>query len=364
MKIALAGIRGIPARYGGFETCVDRTSRLMAAGGHEVAVYNRTQHSETWPEQWEGVQLRYVARPGPVALHTLGHTWRVAAEIGTERFDVVHLYGVGNAPAILPLKRRGHKVVISVDAQDWAREKWGIVARNYLLLAARLATIVADAVVVDSRAIQQVYERRFGRPGHYIAYGAETRAVEGDSWLRQLGLKPRQYHLFVGRLTPEKRPHHLIEAYRRVRCSWPLLIVGSDPYDRGYDAYLRRLADERVRFVGPVYDDGFHQLCHHCYLYLTASVVEGTSPALLQAMGQGAATLVNGIPANRETIGDAGLAYATDDVDDLVRLWQQVIDEPEALTAVRQAATQRVRRHYNWPLVTEQLLALYREVAE
>ncbi len=362
MKIAILGIRGIPARYGGFETCVDHTARLLVAAGHEVLVYARTQHFAERPEEYEGVHLRYVNRIGPPALHTIGHTLRCARDMRSMQMDIAHLYGVGNAFAIPLLNRRSRKVVISVDAEDWAREKWGLVGRNYLLLSARFAVRFADAVVVDSRAIGNVYAKQFGAETHYVAYGADTTPAAGTYWLQQLSLQPRQYHLFVGRLTPEKRPHQLIAAYREVVCPFPLVIVGDNPFNQAYIAQLHELADERVRFAGTVYDNGFHELCRNSYLYLTASAVEGTSPALLQAMGQGAATLVNGIPANRETIGEAGFSYREGDLDDLRRQWQALVDAPDLVEEKRQAAVERVRRCYTWPQVTQQLIALYQEL--
>lgn len=359
MKIAILGIRGIPAHYGGFETCVDYTSRLLARAGISVTVYNRSQHFQTHPADYAGVHLRYVPRPQPTFLHTIGHSLRCARAMHRHEFDLIHLYGVGNAFAIPALRRGGRTVVISVDAEDWARDKWGVVGRNYLLLAARFAVRAADRIIVDSRAIGDLYQQRFNAGSAYIAYGAETTPNTGVEWLQRFQLSSRGYHLFVGRLTPEKRPHQLIAAYREVRCAMPLVIVGDDPYDKGYFAQLQALADERVRFVGTVYNDGFHQLCYHCYLYLTASAIEGTSPALLQAMGQGAAALVNGIPANRETVGEAGFTYAPGDTDDLRHQWQQLVDDPDRVAAARAAAVNRIRQHYTWEIVADQLIALY-----
>ena len=362
MNVAILGIRGIPAHYGGFETCVDYTSRLLAQAGIAVTVYNRSQHFQTHPPNYAGVRLRYVPRPQPTFLHTIGHSLRCARAMSTEDFQLVHLYGVGNAFAIPALRRGGRKLVISVDAEDWARDKWGVVGRNYLLLAARFAVRTADRIIVDSRAIGDLYRQQFHAGSVFVPYGAETIPNEGQEWLRRFQLEPGRYHLFVGRLTPEKRPHQLITAYRHVRSDMPLVIVGDDPYDKGYFARLQAAADERVSFVGTVYDDGFHQLCHHCYLYLTASAIEGTSPALLQAMGQGAAVLVNGIPANRETVGAAGFTYDAGNIDDLRHQWQTLINDPARVAAARQAAVTRVRRHYTWEIVTAQLIALYRAV--
>ena len=38
MKIAIIGSRGIPARYGGFETFSEKISSILSKGGHDVTV--------------------------------------------------------------------------------------------------------------------------------------------------------------------------------------------------------------------------------------------------------------------------------------------------------------------------------------
>jgi glycosyltransferase involved in cell wall biosynthesis len=68
-----------------------------------------------------------------------------------------------------------------------------------------------------------------------------------------MGLTSRACRLFVGRLTPEKKPLTFVTAYRQLSSSMPLTIIGDDPYDKGYAKRLRRAADERVRFDFPIY---------------------------------------------------------------------------------------------------------------
>ena len=47
MRIAMLGTRGVPARYGGFETAVEEVGRRLADRGHRVVVYCRTARGET-----------------------------------------------------------------------------------------------------------------------------------------------------------------------------------------------------------------------------------------------------------------------------------------------------------------------------
>ena len=46
MKIAILGIRGIPANYGGFETFAEELAPRLVERGHEVTVYGRSNNIE------------------------------------------------------------------------------------------------------------------------------------------------------------------------------------------------------------------------------------------------------------------------------------------------------------------------------
>jgi len=58
MRIAMIGIKAIPARSGGFETAVDEISRGLVRLGHHVVVYNRSGMSEHPSSDYYGVELR------------------------------------------------------------------------------------------------------------------------------------------------------------------------------------------------------------------------------------------------------------------------------------------------------------------
>src|SRR5215212_5834591 len=59
MDIAMVGTRGVPARYGGFETAVEEVGRRLAAAGHRVVVYCRTTKDDeaAAPETYLGMEL-------------------------------------------------------------------------------------------------------------------------------------------------------------------------------------------------------------------------------------------------------------------------------------------------------------------
>ena len=71
MRIALLGTRGIPARYGGFETFAEELSTRLALLGHSVAVYCRERPPES---PWHRVELRYLPTIRHKYFDTLVHT--------------------------------------------------------------------------------------------------------------------------------------------------------------------------------------------------------------------------------------------------------------------------------------------------
>ena len=140
MRIAMIGIKAIPARFGGFETAVDEISRGLVKSGHQVVVYNRSGMSVHPEALYEGVELVTLPTLKSKNLSTIFHALLSTMHLMFRRADVVHYFTTG-ATLFAPLPRLlGKKVVCSVDGTDWQRAKWGRFARWYLRLSERLAT--------------------------------------------------------------------------------------------------------------------------------------------------------------------------------------------------------------------------------
>ena len=85
LRIAMIGIKAIPARDGGFETAVDEMSRGMVASGHEVVVYNRSGMSVHPGNNYEGVELVEDHICGIIVI------WRIGiVNLYFRRFTYVH----------------------------------------------------------------------------------------------------------------------------------------------------------------------------------------------------------------------------------------------------------------------------------
>lgn len=360
-SIAVIGIRGLPANYGGLETCAEEVTRRWADAGHEVRVYCRkNRYPERTPEV-DGVQLVYTGSINTKSLDTITHTlFSILHLMFTGgRFRYVHLYNTGNSIFMPLLKLMGKKVILSGDGIEWRREKWGRMAKWVHRTGEKFAVRYADTIVVDNQEVENYYREAHGIDTAQIAYGAndiEPDAGRTAELMQEYGLQPGKYFLFVGRLAPEKGVHNLIEAYRQLNTDDPLVIIGDDPAGGEYRDSLFAQQSDSIRFLGFIYSHDYEQLLVHARMYMSASELEGTSPSLVSAMGAGVCCLVNGIEENLATVKDSAFTYRKNDTDDLVRLWQHVIDSPAEADAMARAGRACVEQHYRWDAIARQYL--------
>jgi glycosyltransferase involved in cell wall biosynthesis len=85
----------------------------------------------------------------------------------------------------------------------------------------------------------------------------------------------------VSRLEPENNAHAVIEGFERLPAPVKLAIVGDAPYAAEYISRIKATRDPRIVFTGGVYGRGYRQLQTHARLYVQATEVGGTHPALV-----------------------------------------------------------------------------------
>jgi glycosyltransferase involved in cell wall biosynthesis len=363
MKIAMIGIKAIPARFGGFETAVDEISRGLVGLGHEVVVYNRSGMTRHEGSDYDGVRLVNLPTVRSKNLSTIVHALLATIHVLFHRVSVVHYFTTGTT-VFAPLPRLfGMKVVCSVDGTDWQRGKWGRFARWYLRTSERFAAWFCDALIADSDAVRHYYREAYGVNSFPVTYGMREPRNEGTEYLDRFALKSREYVLFVGRLVPENNIHHLISAFERTNTDKKLVIVGDDPWEKQYIASLKSTRDPRIVFTGGIYGDGYEQFQRNAYLFVLPDEVGGTHPALVEAMGFGNCVLVNDTESNLEVIGDAGFSYrGCEGSVDLGRQLQALIDCRDTVEKLRNAAQERARSQYSWTRVVREHETVYEAV--
>jgi glycosyltransferase involved in cell wall biosynthesis len=354
----------VPASYGGFETFAEHLSTRLVARGHEVTVYCRSHYVSPRQLEFHGVRLKVLPTFRHKYFDTIVHTFLSALHAAPARYDAALICNAANAPFATILRLTGTPVALNVDGLEHKRKKWNWFGRRYYLLAEWLATWLPNEIVTDARVIQDYYLARYKTASTMIAYGAEVERRPDRAAVRSWGVEPNRYVLYVSRLEPENNAHLVIEAFKKVKTSHKLLIVGDAPYAHEYISELKERAgrDSRIIFTGFVFGDAYRALQQNAYCYVHATEVGGTHPALLEAMGYGNCVLTLGTPENVEAVGEAGIHYR--DEKELAEELQRVLRDGSLVNAYRQRAQVRVRECYDWEGVVERYETLFAQMAK
>jgi glycosyltransferase involved in cell wall biosynthesis len=351
LRIAMIGSRGVPARNGGIETVVEGLGAALTERGHEVTVYCRRQQGPPWPEEHLGMKLRYRWAPSSGGLAAFVHAFLCTLDAIPRRFDVIHYHAVGpGLMAVLARVLTRATVVTTVHGRDDQRAKWGRGAQLVLRAGVWVSARVPHATIVVSQELSDDYRATYGRETVVVPNAVEPpHPVPPGRTLAQLGLRPREYALSVGRLVPEKAVHVLVDAYAATNTELPLVIVGEPSGTETYVAEIReRVRDGRIHFVGPHYGQAFEELITSARLFITASELEGLPTALIEAGLYEIPIVATDIGPHREVL-DGGPSEAwwspVGDVDGLRAAIEKALAKTPAddtvLTAVRDRLLER-----------------------
>jgi glycosyltransferase involved in cell wall biosynthesis len=366
LSIAMVGLRGIPASYGGVERAVEELSASLAKRGHRVTVFARNAYSDRSIKEHRSVEVRHLPQINTKHLEAITHTAvALAVALRSGDYDVVHLHATG--PAMLSFVPRLWRVptVATVQGLDWRREKWGVIASVTLKLAARASAVFPSATIVVSRELQRHYREAFRADCVYIPNGVD-RILDVDP-TPIAGLEPDRFLLFLGRLVPEKHIHTLIKSYHHTQTDIPLVVAGPSSHSPDYVARLEALASEdpRVRLIGPRFGGEKAWLLRNALAFVQPSSIEGLPIALLEALEAGRYPIVSDIPENLEPVTvngrPLGLQVPVNDEVALARAIDTAIGCPDR-DAVTTVLSRHVRATYNWEAIADATEEVYNKV--
>jgi glycosyltransferase involved in cell wall biosynthesis len=369
LRIAMIGQRGVPATFGGVERHVEEVGSRLAARGHEVVVYARTNYVEVPHETWRGMTVRTIRTVDSKHLDAIVHSAGSTVTAMRAGLDVVHYHAVGpGLPSALPRYLGRARVVQTIHGRDSERAKWGRAAQTVLRTAEWMSAHVPDETVVVSRDLQEHYLRTYGRRTTWIPNGVDEPTLRPPTAIAERwGLTTGSYLLFVGRLVPEKAPDLLIRAFRRLPGDVRLVIAGGSSFTDDYVADLEREAagDPRVVLAGYVFGDDLDELYSNAAAFVLPSYLEGLPLTLLEAASYGTPVVASDIPPNLEVVGADAPGHRLFPAGDEAAL-TEALRRAMAETKVERdgAATLResVLAAYRWDAVTDQTEAVYRRV--
>jgi glycosyltransferase involved in cell wall biosynthesis len=347
VKVAFVGTRGIPARYGGFETAVEEISTRLVDDGIEAVVYCRNDAEP--PASHRGVSLVHLPAIRRKSLETISHTFLSVLHLLRHPVDAVLLFNGANSVFVPLLRARGMPVAVHVDGLEWKRAKWSWPARQWHRFGERAAVWFGSAVIADAPGIARYYRDHHDADTVEITYGAPVLRDLGCDRIGELGLEPDGYHLVVARLEPENNVEIIVAGYTASDAEKPLVVVGDAAFGGPHARRIHRRGrdDARVRFVGAIWDqDLLNQLYANALTYLHGHSVGGTNPSLLRAMGAGAPVVAFDVDFNRDVVGASGLYFRRE--TDVAAAVERAEADLRAMRAAGAAGQAYVQQHHRW----------------
>ena len=362
VRVAFIGGRGVVSKYSGIESYYEQVGPELARLGHEVTVYCRTYFTPPMT-RYRGMCIRRIPTIRSKHLETVIHTLLSTVHAMTSDCDIVHYHCLGPALFSFLPRLAGKKTVVTVQGLDWQRGKWGWIAARVLRLGEAAAGALPNETMVVSHTLQRHYRDHHARETIYVPNGAtitdgrrRTVRPEKGSFL------PGNYVLFLGRFSPEKNCHLLIDAFEKIHTDMKLVLAGGSSHSDSYVNELRRHESDRVQFLPWVSGTDLEELLSSAALFVLPSELEGLSLALLDAMAAGVCVLTSDIPENREVVDGAGFTFKRGDGADLERMLDVLVHNPELRRQAGNREKARIQGQYLWPEIARSIESAYYSV--
>ena len=380
--IFIVGSKGIPAKYGGFETFVEN---LTAHRKSPEIIYHVSCMSDN-----RGNFLHNNAECFNVKVPVSGPIGRILhvslALKEVEKWKLAHpkeeagvyILGCRIGPLIAGHTRKLHKLGMTIfcnpDGLEWRRDKWNALEKKILRFCEACLVKYSDEVICDSENIERYIEETYpSKVEHtvFIAYGAEVQPSLCDEekllkWYEKYSIKKSEYYLIVGRFVPENNYEIMIREFVKSTVSKDLVIITNVEKGKFYDRLEEQTGfekDSRIKFVGTVYDQELlKKIRENAYGYLHGHEVGGTNPSLLEALASTRLNLLLDVGFNREVAEESAL-YWTKEYGDLRKLISFVEDmDQKEIDRLGVEAKRRIRDRYSWDSIVEKYEKVWKAI--
>jgi glycosyltransferase involved in cell wall biosynthesis len=119
-------------------------------------------------------------------------------------------------------------------------------------------------------ALQTRYREQHGVEVFDVPNGGALRDRKEPRAILEWGLQPGGYVLFLGRFSPEKGCHLLVEAFEQIETDAKLVMAGASSYCDEYSRELRTHASDRIRMLNWVSGENTRRTAHKCHDFCSA----------------------------------------------------------------------------------------------
>lgn len=297
-------------------------------------------------------------------------------------FDVVHIHAVFShacLAAARACRRNGIPYIVRTigNLDPWSLGQKNIRKKIFWQLFAKRMMQEAAAIHYTTRDEQRLAETALGlKRGVVIPLGIDDKYLESsngeNAFIKKYPeLQGSPYLLSLSRLHPKKNIEALIEAFLKLSQesefkTWKLVIAGD-----GDTSYLNELKElvklhegiDKVLFVGWLKGDEKLGALRGAELYALPSHQENFGLSVVEAMACGTPVLISEQVNLAADVAQSGAGWVTTLAMDSLSssLREAMIDKIER-DKRGAAARQLVQTQFTWPVVTEKLMTLYRNL--
>ncbi|MED3897047.1 DUF1972 domain-containing protein [Priestia aryabhattai] len=380
-NVFIIGSKGIPAKYGGFETFVEYLTKMKVS--EEIAYHVSCMAEDNKEFYHNNVRCFNVKVPNigsaKAVLYDILSLKECLNYIKEKKLanSIVYVLACRIGPFFAQYKRAlekiGVRVFVNPDGHEWKRSKWNYYIRQYWKLSERLMVKHADLLVCDSRGIEDYIQKdyqRYSPKTTFIAYGATVEEAPLSStssklteWYQKHGVGAFEYYLIVGRFVPENNYELMIREFMASNSKKDLVIISNVEQNSFYEELLKRTnfnQDSRIKFVGTVYDQELLQkIREQAYGYFHGHEVGGTNPSLLEALASTRLNLLLDVVFNKE-VGAEGAVYFNKDKGNLANLVDSAdLYNIDTINLMSKKAKQRILSEYSWEKIIHEYETLF-----
>ncbi|WP_242258580.1 beta 1-4 rhamnosyltransferase Cps2T [Streptococcus thoraltensis] len=376
--IFIIGSRGLPAKYGGFETFVEELVTHQISGQIKYHVACLSDEKTGQHFEFKGADCYTVNPPkvGParVIAYDMMAIHHALSYIKKHQIKQPIFYILGNTigrfmkPFAKKIKAVDGKLFVNPDGLEWRRAKWSKPVQAYLKQSEKVMTQVADLIIADNEGIESYIKEAYPwSKTRFIAYGTQTRnssLTNDDALVRSFydnwHTKEDDYYLIVGRFVPENNYEAMLKEFIASQTKRKLIIICNHEGNPYFDELVKKTAfqsDPRIQFVGTVYDKellGYIRESAHAYLH--GHEVGGTNPGLLEALAHTDVNLVLDVDFNRKVAQQTALYWAKDE-GNLKNLIDSV--DTENFRHLGNEAKHHIKSNYTWKKIVGEYEELF-----
>ncbi|MBP2622489.1 beta 1-4 rhamnosyltransferase Cps2T [Streptococcus oricebi] len=376
--VFIIGSRGLPAKYGGFETFVEKIveGQISPQIKYHVACLSEDQAYQHF--DYKGADCFTIKAPklGPARviaydMMAINYGLKLVKEQQIERpifYILGNTIGAFIAPFIRKIQKLGGRCLVNPDGLEWKRAKWPAYVQVYLKYSEKMMTKYADLIIADNIGIESYIQKAYPwARTSFLAYGTDLNLSSLSrqdekvrSFFEQWSSKEKGYYLIVGRFVPENNYETAISQFIKSKSQRDLLIVCNHEGNPYFEALRQKTQfdkDSRIKFVGTVYDQELLKyLRNQAFAYIHGHEVGGTNPGLLEALAQTDLNLVLGVDFNQQVAKET--AYYWQKADNSLLDLIEGLDKEQDFSSLGQAAKNNMKENYTW----EKIVGEYEEL--